>query len=362
MNRRSLKQIWIGNIFLLLIVFLIKAASFFPKWIEEVYSTRWYPAIAAFLRSVFGWIPFGVGDILYAIFFLLIIIAIVRIIVAIFKKRVSWYSFFYGVSKLIRIVLNVYIVFNILWGLNYDRLGISYQLNLIPSQYETNELQTLTDSLISRVNFYRSVVTNEEAYQHQNKKIFQQAAEAYHKAETQYPFLLYRHLSIKNSLYGYLGNYLGFLGYYNPFSGEANVNTTVPAFIIPYVTCHEIGHQLGYGSEDEASFAGFLAVRSYNNNLFNYSMYFDLFNYANNELFARDSIAAKNNFHKLDTLVRFDQKNYRRFLLAHRNPVEPLITKFYSEYLKANNQPEGIKTYSQITAWLIAFQKKYGTL
>ena len=137
------------------------------------------------------------------------------------------------------------------------------------------------------------------------------------------------------------------------------VNATVPSFVVPYVTCHEIGHQVGYATEDEASFAGFLAVKSLNNKLFNYSMYFDLFSYANSELFVRDSVAARNNFHLLDTLVRKDQKFYRQFLLAHKNPIEPWITKFYSAYLKANNQPQGIETYSEITAWLVAYQKKY---
>lgn len=362
MKRRSLKHIWIGNGFLLLIALAIKVSSFFPLWIENVYATKWYPAIAAFLRSVLGKIPFSVGDIFYAALFIGLFVSVIKTIVAVFRKKVTRYSFFWGMSKLIRIILNLYIFFNLLWGLNYDRFGISHQFNLNPVQYKTEELRTLTDSLIAKVNTYRLLVPTEDAYQHEDQKVFAQAAQAYHEAEQQYSFLQYNHSSIKRSLYGRLGNYLGFLGYYNPFSGEANVNVSVPAFIIPFVTCHEIGHQLGYGSEDEASFAGFLAVKSYNNNLFNYSMYFDLFNYANNELFARDSSVAKANVHKLDTLVRLDRKNYRDFLLARKNPIEPLITKFYSEYLKANNQPQGIETYSEITAWLIAYQKKYGSL
>ncbi len=63
-------------------------------------------------------------------------------------------------------------------------------------------------------------------------------------------------------MYSYLGNYLGFTGYYNPFTGEAQVNTTVPLFVQPFTTCHEIGHQLGYAKENEANFAGYLAAKS----------------------------------------------------------------------------------------------------
>jgi hypothetical protein len=31
----------------------------------------------------------------------------------------------------------------------------------------------------------------------------------------------YKYPSVKPSIFSYLGNYLGFTGYYNPFSGEA---------------------------------------------------------------------------------------------------------------------------------------------
>ena len=79
------------------------------------------------------------------------------------------------------------------------------------------------------------------------KKIFfKRAKGCYEVAEKEYPFIQYKSTSVKPSLYGWLGNYFGFTGYYNPFTGEAQVNTTVPKFLLPYITLHEIGHQLGY--------------------------------------------------------------------------------------------------------------------
>ena len=181
-------------------------------------------------------------------------------------------------------------------------------------------------------------------------------------AKTDYPFLNYSNPSVKKMLAGDVGNYGGFLGYYNPFSGEAQVNTKVPSFIIPFTACHEIGHQLGFASESEASFAGYLAVRSGNLTLFNYSAYFDMFTYANAELYSRDSVAAKQNAILLDTLVKKDIKQYRAYLKAYRNPLEPLLTKLYGNYLKAHNQPKGIDSYDEVVAWLVAYYKKYGSL
>ena len=123
-----------------------------------------------------------------------------------------------------------------------------------------------------------------------------------------------------------------------------------------------MGHQLGYGTEDEANFSGYLAAKSSKENTFKYSVYFDLYLYANRELYSRDSLAAKANYKLLDTLVRKDISTYRDFLKNHQNPIEPYITELYGKYLQANNQPNGMDTYDEVIGWLIAYKKKYGEL
>src|SRR4030095_10471267 len=123
-----------------------------------------------------------------------------------------------------------------------------------------------------------------------NKKriLFERTTDAFLYADNVYPFLGYDPQSLKPSLFSYLGNYLGFQGYYNPFSGEGQVNTTVPRFLEPFVTTHEMAHQLGYGKENEANFVGFLACRAYSSNAFRYSVYFDMYNYSVSEMARRD--------------------------------------------------------------------------
>lgn len=119
-------------------------------------------------------------------------------------------------------------------------------------------------------------------------EIFAQAQAAYLQSTAAgFSFLAYNTKSVKRSMYGRMGNFLGFLGYYNPFTGEAQLNLTMPRFLIPFVTCHEIAHQLGYASESEANFVAYLAAVRSPDTLFRYSTYFDLFNYANKELFQK---------------------------------------------------------------------------
>jgi len=195
-----------------------------------------------------------------------------------------------------------------------------------------------------------------------DKTLFNEAVQSYKNTTIVYPFLHYEAQSVKASVFSPVMSYLGTSGYYNPFTGEAQVNTTIPEFLLPYVTCHEMAHQLGYATEDEANFAGYLSASNSFDPLFKYSTYLDLYQYANYELFFRDSVLAKKNYARLDTLVKADLHELRTFWRSHENFVERITTKLYSQYLKANRQPQGIDTYSHVTAWLIAYKNKYGKL
>lgn len=155
---------------------------------------------------------------------------------------------------------------------------------------------------------------------------------------------------------------MGFLGYYNPFTGEAQVNLTQPRFLIPFVSCHEMAHQLGYASESEANFVGYLAAVNSPDMFFHYSAYFDLFNYANRELLLIDSAAAKNYYQQLDPLVKKDEEELREYWRKSDNAIEPLIKIFYDHYLKANQQTKGVKSYNEVIGWLIAYYNKYGKI
>ena len=185
-------------------------------------------------------------------------------------------------------------------------------------------------------------------------------AKAFEAAARQYPFLAYSPRSLKPSLYSYLGNYLGFQGYYNPFSGEGQVNTTVPRFLEPFVATHEIAHQLGYARENEANFVGFLACRYYEEPAFRYSVYYDMYSYAVGEIFRRDTMLGRSYQDSLHPQVKKDQTEFRAFYQKYRNPVEPIVMWGYGQFLKANNQPAGKRSYNEVVAWLIAYYKRYG--
>jgi len=344
----------------LIIIILIRVATFYPDWIGEHYSRGFYPYISSFYRTIFGWVPFSIGDILYAVAGFFLLYGLVKFSRRLMKGRISDINFKKGLLQVFFVLAAVYIYFNISWGLNYNRPGIAEQLQLIPEKHRLEDLTTITGILLVKVNENRKRLGDQPLTYKPYQKIFDEAQTAYDSTKSDFPFLTYETNSVKKSMYGRMGNFLGFLGYYNPFTGEAQLNLTMPQFLLPYVTCHEMAHQLGYASESEASFVGYLASIRSNDTLFHYSTYFDLFTYANRELFYRDSAAAKENYQLLDTLVKTDLEELRQYWRKSDNVIEPIIKIFYDHYLKANQQTKGIKSYNEVVGWLIAYYKKYG--
>ena len=345
----------------LLLILLIESLKLFPAIIEKYYSNGCYVYISRFLRIITGYIPFSVGDIFYCIVLFSAIYSVIKFIVKIIRKEAQWKYVKLRFLKFIRKLLWVYIWFNLIWGLNYYREGITTQLHLKVENYSTEDLCNLTSLLITKTNESRLAISKDSVLPEQAlKNIYLQASANYNFTENNFAFLQYKNKSVKKSLYTFLAPYFGFTGYYNPFSGEAQLRDDVPRILIPYTTSHEIAHQLGYASETEANFVGYLAATNSNNNYFKYSVYLELYRYARMELSIRNVLPDNNN--KLDSLVKIDLRNINRFFLKEKNKVSGKVMNLYGMYLQANNQQKGINSYDDVISLLIAYYKQYSKI
>lgn len=348
-------------LFLLLAALVIRLFSWNEAWVERYYTYGVYPFISLVLRTLLGWIPFSIGDILYffaGLFLFISFIKLVRRIRAHMADKFFWVVF---IQKTLKGLLWIYLLFNVLWGLNYDRQGIGHQLNLEVSHYETEDIRQLVTVLHERLNTAAAQLTQSQRQAlDNNTTIHQLGIQTYQEARSKYPFLNYKQPAIKTSFYTYVGQYFGFTGYYNPFSGEAQLKATVPRFLQPFIINHEIAHQLGYAKENEANLVAYLTGSHASQPAVRYSTYFETYLYAIRDLGRRDSTMAKSLHTTLHPQVQKDLVELMEYLLKSENAVEPYISKFYDQFLKLNRQPKGTRTYNEVVAWLIAYQKKYG--
>ena len=73
-------------------------------------------------------------------------------------------------------------------------------------------------------------------------------------------------------------------GIYSPFTIEANYNSAMVSYNLPFTICHELSHLRGFMQEKEANFIGFLACVNADDTAFNYSGYLLGWIYATNEI------------------------------------------------------------------------------
>lgn len=338
----------------------IKLFSLSSYNVERYYSEGVYPRIAYIQRLLLGRIPFSVGDLLYAFAGLWLIFRLIALIKTIRRKKFDRLYLKKTLFRTLNIVLAIYIVFNACWGLNYNRYGIDYQLKIESSNYSDTDLLNVTEALAARLNELQPSSLNTREGLKRKTTLFNGAVDAYRRLALENAIFEYRAPSVKPSIYSYLGNYLGFTGYYNPFTGESQVNTAVPAFIRPFTTCHEIGHALGYAKESEANFAGYLSAIQSTDSAFLYSVYFEMFAYSARYLYYSDSLSLQRITNGLLPGVKSDIRALREFLKKYDTPIESAIDRLYAQYLVANEQPSGRMSYNEVVGMLIAYYKKNG--
>ncbi len=358
-------------IFLGTIALVLFGLSYFPFLVETWYSTLWYPKLGQIMRQITAKLSFSLGDFGYVLLAIYLIVNIIRFFIQVAGGQFSKDWLILAGYKTLRFSLKLYIFFKLLWGLNYDREGIASQLYLKPKSYTVEDVSNLTNQLIDSLNANRKLIPDSILPLPSIEKIKAEAIDNYAKVSKDYAFLIYKNQSVKASLFSEVGDYVGFTGYFNPFSGEAQLRTDIPRVLIPYVCSHEMAHQLGYASESEANFVGYLAASKSANAYTRYSMYLELFSYAQSEeIFqygrskdfkAFDSILKQNRI-RLDTLVKKERKEIREFFRKRRKSVAPAFNNLYDQYLKLNAQEKGIESYDQVIGWLIAYKKKYGKI
>lgn len=346
---------YILPLFLLVQIVLLQFFPFFPEIFEQYYSNGIYPFISRFFRLTLGGLPFSVGDCIY----LVLIFMMLRWF---WNTRKSWRQKWSNNLLTILSTLSIfYFLFHILWGLNYYRKPLFEKMK-IEREYSQEDLLGFTDKLIAKTNAIQLEITKNKTLKvvnpYKQEKIFAMSTNGYTVLASEYPFLNYSNPSIKKSLFSLPLTYMGFGGYLNPFTNEAQVNYKVPKYGFPLVICHEMAHQMGFASESECNFIGFLATIKNKDLYFQYSGYVLALKYCLGNIQDKDPIKAKIYFDKLNSGIIINFKEDRLFWEHYESFIETGFHIFYDHFLKINQQKEGIESYSKFVDLLVNYYKE----
>ncbi|WP_417876666.1 DUF3810 domain-containing protein [Winogradskyella sediminis] len=343
---------------LILVVFLgiqllfLSQLKHFPEFVEQFYSNGLYVLISKLMRYAFGWLPFSIGDIFYTLAGIYLIRWFIINRKRIIKDTINWLI---DIAATLSIA---YFAFHMLWAFNYYRQPLNESLHL-NADYTTTQLVTFTKALIKKSNSLQLTLTKNDTVKvempYTKSEILAKVKDGYQTLSNKYTHLTYQPKSIKKSLYSLPLTYMGFSGYLNPFTNEAQVNGLISTYKFPTTACHEAAHQLGYAAENEANFIGSLAAIHNDDLYFKYSGYTFALRYCLAEIFKRDPELYDTIIVSVNPGILKNYQEVQDFWVSYKNPIEPIFEKTFDSFLKANNQSAGMKSYSYVVALLVNY-------
>ncbi|MBL7682892.1 MAG: DUF3810 domain-containing protein [Flavipsychrobacter sp.] len=318
----------------------------------DVYNQYVFQPYQLLRNLVFGKIPFSIGDIVYISWGCSLLILVLRWLYYLMSIREYAETLRYAFIKAMGGLASIYLMFMIGWGGNYYKEPLSKYWLVDENRWNDSSIIAFDKYLVQQLNI------TAPHYKSYNFKEITRRAEGYYKKHTD----CYRNgkgLEVKASLFGNWLQYMGVQGYYNPFTGEGQVNKGELHFMLPYVVSHELAHQSGVGAEDDANLLAYALSVQTNDTTFMYSAYFNVWLYTHMQLRMRDTVAANVIKKDLNPITLQHIKELREQRKKYRSKLGAYTGDMYDQYLKLNGQKDGIESYDKVTvsAWLWELQR-----
>lgn len=331
----------------------------------QAYSHTVYPFLVNTLGRFSGLFPFSLSEIgLY----LTCVFYIVSIVFMFKKPLLSLARMFFFTCLLL-------FLFTADCGINYYRAPFSYETGMVMEPSSRKELYSLCSFLVTQVNESASLSQTDHLHdslrglypgQTENtpplsgsalRNMGLEAVASMDKLGRTYPQLGGFYPYPKPLVFPRLLSVQQICGIYSPFTIEANYNWEMPYYNIPHTICHELSHLKGYMREDEANFIGYLACIGSQSSDFRYSGYLMGWVYAGNALAKEDLDAYNQLYARLSPQAVRDLGWNSRFWDKFDGKVAQASTRLNDQYLKANKQEDGVKSYGRMVDLMLAYYK-----
>ena len=259
-----------------------------------------------------------------------------------------------GLHRLVQLVLLGLTFFYAVWGLNYARAPIATRLGWEEAGNTTpDELMAVGLKLAELSNnAYQEAFGTDDLGVSSDLPPLPEVQTSLERAYTivQMRFAFEPSFSLprpapKPLQFASLFTRLGLLGFYSPFTGEANFHASAPGQQLGHAIAHEKAHQRGIGPEDEANFVGYLVAGSADMPYLRYSAYLFAFKQVYYQLYRVGADYGALLGH-VATGPRRDMEVAYNFWHAHEGILRDVSRTVNDSYLKVNGQ-EGIEAYNQ---------------
>ncbi len=138
-------------------------------------------------------------------------------------------------------------------------------------------------------------------------------------------------------------------GVYTPLTGEANINTNYPDYVVAFTCAHELAHQRGVAPEDEASFVAYAVLSQSDDAYLRYCANRYVFDYMLGAVWSADEKAYMELVRSVRREVLLESVAYSQFFDTYDESVASEVADAVNDTsLKINNQSEGTESYGMV--------------
>lgn len=301
-------------------------------------------------QKLFSFLSFSVGDVFYTVLAVVLFYHLLQLVKGPERK---------GAAKNLFIFLNIfYFVYQSVWGMLYFQKPLAEKLH--EHTLRSEELKILAEIYLEKCRETRKQVNENEQgvfiiiNERDLKKdlLFQ---------ETKIPSYFNSRnsvgvLSLKPSIFDSVMSYTGILGYYNPFTAEAQYNAELPSTYLPFTLAHESAHQLGYAREEEANFIGYLIGKNASNRDLRYSTEYFVLKSLLRSLKEDDSAFVEKLIMSFSPEMQRDRLAEKEFADKHDGLLNVIFGISNDLFLKSNQQ-DGAVSYSYFVDLLLRYER-----
>lgn len=332
--------------------------------IERDYSESIYQTIRRGISSITSLVPFSIAE--FLLYFLVIgifILLSIRLIQLILRK-IRFRRF---LGTIVSILLAGGIVLNLFyatWGFNYFREPLATRMGLNVTSRSVDELEAFVLKTAQEARDLRATLHEDEngvfAPEERKDELFSRLPAAYTALSEKHSVFLADATRAKQIFWSTGLSWQGISGIYIGLTAEPNVNADQPPLLVFQAAAHEMAHQTGIASENEAELVGYLACLNSSDPNIRYSGLAYALIVAGNALYDADSTRYLSVTEMYGDAIWRDFTAYNSYWDAFSGEVRESADRRNDAYLKHNSQQSGIKSYGEAVDLLLAYQEKYG--
>ncbi|MBE5851921.1 MAG: DUF3810 domain-containing protein [Lachnospiraceae bacterium] len=356
---------------LLLLTLAINIAAWNSRDFSDFYRKYIFQKISPLQSRISNIFSCSIGEVMILIGLFLVVVFVCTIVALVVFRKKEWIQrigkgylkFFVLIFAIVSLIMtsNCFVAYH---ASDFETV---YMSNIEDREYTVEELILVRDYVIEQANALAYTFERDDRGYiiYDEEEIKKQAKLEMKRMGQQYPLLKGYYPNPKPIAASKFLSQQYMLGYYFPFSMEANYNKQMYVVNMPATMCHELSHLKGFMYEDDANFIGYLTCISSENPFFRYSGYVSMLDYLNNALFENlgGNVEAYLQYKQCDILVAYDNmfltreawEEVEEAAVFDTETVKQASHTFVETNLNLNGIEEGVASYGRVVEYLLKY-------